>query len=234
MVQKLERRFINLGHFVAETEFDWRALDGRTAAAAVPGINYRRRDRIKERLRAAGRARGNGWFRYAMATGDRLGLRPYARPLLQQFFQSRFVREIAGARYAYTDGSGNDRPIRKFFEIPALGTVLLCTPCAGFDRLGFVDRDSAVVVDADDVLDALAWLDRSPDIAQRIADAGRDLVWQRHSLHARAEQFTRCLAAIGEGHYAGSSWEHGAFLVKRADAQRGTSAPVRKESDVRA
>ena len=80
-------RFINLGHFVGENEFDWRGLDGRKRPAIVPGVAYHRRDVARQGLKAAGIAQPMPWLKYLMATLDRSGVRPYARPLWQQFLQ---------------------------------------------------------------------------------------------------------------------------------------------------
>ena len=55
-----------------------------------------------------------------IAAMDRLRLRSYARGLLQNAYNFAFAQEIRRVRHAYTDGYGYDRPVRKFFEIPAL------------------------------------------------------------------------------------------------------------------
>ena len=91
--------------------------------------------------------------------------------------------------------------------------MLLCTPCAGFERLGFVDRESTIIVAPESVADAVVWLDKNGDQAQRIADAGRRLIWEKHSLHARAQQFSDCLAQMAQQRYAGSRWQAGEFII---------------------
>jgi hypothetical protein len=213
-------RFINLGHFVGLQEFDWRPLDERSQPALVPGVPYVRRGEVKKKLEAAGLTCGSRWVNQLIAAADRMGFRPYGRPLIQQIYNMRFVNEIADTRYAYTDGSGFEYPIRKFFEIPALGTLLLCTPCAGFSDLGFVDRENAVSTAPDDVVETIAWLERETETAQAIADAGRRLMWDRHSIQARAEQMTRCLEAIRSRTFAGSIWRNGEFMVETTATAR--------------
>jgi hypothetical protein len=213
LVEDYKEKFISLGHYVAENEFFWGALSGRSNQVIVPGQGYERRRLAHDKLRLSGRLRRTGYFRAVMATLDRLHLRPYARPLLQNAYNAVFVQEIRDVRYAYTDGYGYDRPIRKFFEIPALGTILLCTPCAGFRELGFVDRQSAVEVDPEYLPGAIEWLDADPVRAQTIAAAGRDLIWDKHSTQARARQFSQCLTAIQDGTFRGSSWRAGNFVV---------------------
>jgi hypothetical protein len=206
-------KFINLGHFIAETEFAWTSLYNRRDKAVVSGQMYIRRDAARRTLARQKNLARSGQFRFAFSLMDHAGLRPHARPLLQTLYNQTFFQNIVSMRYAYTDGSGYDYPIRKYFEIPALGTLLLCEPCAGFEKLGFVDRKNAVVVTPADIGDAIEWLRKSPLDAQAIADAGRKLVWDRHSLHARAEQFGRCLASIAAGRFRGSRWESGELLV---------------------
>jgi hypothetical protein len=206
-------KFINLGHFLAETEFAWTALDGRRDKVLVPGQTYVRRRSARQKLAKQGILARSGRLKYLLSAMDHVGLRPYTRSLLQSMYYQTYAESLRSTRYAYTEGSGYEHPIRKFFEIPALGTVLLCAPCAGFDRLGFRDRKNAITVDTDAIGDAVEWLRKSPTQAQEIADAGRQLIWERHSLHARAEQFARCLKSIAVGRFAGSHWQDGNFVV---------------------
>ena len=80
-----------------------------------------------------------------------------------------------------------------------------------------------MVVAPDAVGDAVAWLQKSQSDAAAIADTGRKLVWDKHSLHARAEQLRRCLASIMSGRYLGSRWHDGDFVVD----ERAATADVR-------
>jgi hypothetical protein len=213
IVAEHSRKFINLGHFLAESEFAWTALDGRRDKVLVPGQTYVRRQSARQKLAKKGMLARSGHLKYLLSAMDHAGLRPYTRSLLQSMYYQTYAESLRSTRYAYTEGSGYEHPIRKFFEIPALGTVLLCAPCAGFDRLGFSHRKNAVTVDIDSIGDAVEWLRKSPAQAQQIADAGRQLIWDRHSLHARAEQFARCLKSIAAGRFAGSHWQDGDFVV---------------------
>jgi hypothetical protein len=213
VVSKYKRKFINLGHFIAETEFAWSTTGNRQDKVVVPGQMYVRREAVRRKLAEQGILARSGRFKFLMSAMDHVGLRPHTRPLLRSLYNQTFVQVIESAKYAYTDGSGDDYPIRKYFEIPALGTVLLCTPCAGFKDLGFSDRKNAVVVEPDAIGDAISWLRKSPSQAQDIADAGRTLIWNRHSLHARAEQFANCMKSIAADRFLGSHWNNGEFVV---------------------
>jgi hypothetical protein len=207
-------KFINLGHFVADTEFAWTPLYSRRDKVVVPGQMYVRREAARRTLAGQKELARSGQFRFALSLMDHAGLRPHARPLLQLLYNQTFVQQLASTRYAYTDGAGDDYPVRKYFEIPALGTLLLCEPCAGFEKLGFVDRKNAVVVTPSNIGTVVEWLRKSPIEAQAIADAGRKLIWNRHSLHARAEQLARALSSIAAGQFSGSRWDKGEFVVE--------------------
>ena len=223
VIAKYEHKFINLGHFVAETEFNWTSLDRRRRKVAVPGQIYTRRRAARRKLVEQGFLARSGSFKFLMSAMDHIGMHPYPSPLWHSLYNQTFFQNIAAARYAYTEGSGYDRPIRKYFEIPALGTILFCTPCAGFEKLGFADRKNAIVVEPDAIGDVVEWLGKSPAQAQEIADAGRKLIWDRHSLHARAEQFARCLKSIVAGRYRGSRWDDGEFIVNECPQKSGSS-----------
>lgn len=213
LVTKYKHKFINLGHFIAETEFDWTSLSNRREKVVVPGQMYVRREAARRALARQKILERSGQFRFVISAMDHAGLRPYTRSWVQSLYNQTFVQSIRSTRYAYTDGAGDDYPVRKYFEIPALGTLLLCEPCAGFENLGFADRKNAIVVASDAIGDAVEWLRKSPTEAQEIADEGRKLIWNQHSLHARADQFARCLANIAAGRFMGSRWDTGKFVV---------------------
>ena len=54
LVAKHERKFINFGHFVAETEFGWTSLDSRPNKVVVPGQMYVRRKEARRKLSRQG------------------------------------------------------------------------------------------------------------------------------------------------------------------------------------
>ena len=142
-----------------------------------------------------------------------------------EFLNRDFRQRLAMSRYAYTCGSGLDMPIRKFFEIPAGGTVLACRPFTGFADAGFVDGVNAVVCEPQDIMDVHRTLVADPARAQRIADSGRRLVAQYHSTAARAEQLRRLFEMVAAGRFAGAGWSGGKFIVAErevsvADLQR--------------
>lgn len=103
-------------------------------------------------------------------------------------------------------------PIRKFFEIPANGAALVCEPCNGFEALGFRDGENAIVCNAAEVANVGRRLKIDIDAAQAIADAGRRLIGERHTLSVRASQLRHALDAAQDGKWHGAEWQEGELV----------------------
>ncbi|CAN5172025.1 hypothetical protein BH10PSE11_BH10PSE11_27190 [soil metagenome] len=203
-------------HFVSGGEACFTELSHRPHFWSVIGIQYAARRVARERLEQAKLAPvAESPLRRAMGLGKRLRLISKEPKLAQRWLNLDFNLRLQQARYAYTCGSGIDMPIRKFFEIPAAGAVLVCKPFSGFEAAGFRHGENCVVCEPEDVVDAHHWLESDSDRAQRIADAGRKLVLRQHSVTARARQFAETFSAIAEGSFAGGEWVAGEYVVRR-------------------
>jgi spore maturation protein CgeB len=99
--------------------------------------------------------------------------------------------------------------LRKYFEIPALGSVLVCLPCNGFEELGFRDKVNAMICEPDQLPELARWLNENTDKAQEIADAGRRLITERHTIEARACQLKTALESVLAGKWRGGVWRDG-------------------------
>lgn len=214
-------RVISLLHFVADSEFSFRGLSERRQRISIPGIEYVMRKEGRRTLKARGLHPATkpifNFLRYA----DRLGVWVFSRFLALKLYHATYQGNLIDTRFAYTAREGFGIPLRKFFEIPAAGAVMLCIPPPAFSELGFRDGEHYVEVTAESLPDAIEALERDPARAQAIAAAGRKLVFDRHSLAARSSQLAQCLRAIADGTFAGSAWSQGEFQVLTAQ----TGAP---------
>jgi hypothetical protein len=213
-------RVLSLPHFVADSEFSFRGLAERRHVVSIPGIEYVMRKKGRETLKARGfRPAGKPTFTF-LRIADRLGLRLYSKYPFLKLYHAAYQGSLIDTRFAYTAREGYGIPVRKFFEIPAAGAVMLCLPPIGFSELGFRDGENYLEVTPDDVPDAIESLMREPERAQAIASAGRKLVLERHSLAARTGQLAQCLDAIEAGAFGGSAWKQGEFqMLARQDAR---------------
>ena len=204
-------RLIVCPHFVGEREFCDKPLQHRRREWSVLGAGYDARVLVRAAFDRAGvRWAGDG-FRFIHEISQRLSLNLYAHVWSIDLLQYLARSVLRNTKHSYTCGSVLAWPIRKFFEIPAAGCVLVCAPPVGFSALGFVDRDSALLSRPEDVMDAMTWLADRPEEAQSIANRGRELVRLRHSVTARANQIGEAFRRIVSGQFFGSQWSAGEF-----------------------
>lgn len=233
-----KERIASLPHFVGPEEFSFRPTDEREAVWSVMGVQYDARARARDALRHAGiRIGREGPGRPLLALAKRARLIAHEREWMQGIINRDFRRRLAASRYAFTCGSALDMAIRKYFEIPAAGTVLACRPFTGFEEAGFRHGENAFVCSPEDLPALHGELEAAPERAAAIAASGRDLVLRRHSAMARARQLAPVLAAMADGSFAGASWQNGAFLLRRrlaggvAEAEIGEAVSEGRQRD---
>lgn len=204
----------SMHHVVGDAEFCSRPLSLRRRPWSVMGVEYAARKTAKRTLREKGLSvEGNGLMPKLIGGLMRIqalkGHSGWSLDLLQRSFRSK----LSDSKYSYTCGSGLDMPIRKFFEIPAAGSVLVCRSFRGSRELGFRAGENYLECEPSDIIDVHNFLERNPERAQEIADAGRELVLRKHSVDARAKQISLCLNALIKGEGVGR-WVDGQYLVK--------------------
>lgn len=212
-VQKNSTKIISCPQFVAADEGSNRRLSARSHQWTCLGADYNARVTARKLLDGANFKRPGKWMPNAFALAAKLKFSMYNKYWTLDAIRWGFRRALRNARYTFTCGSILHWPIRKYFEVPVNGSVLVCEAPKGFENLGFIDKENAVVIEVEDILDAGAWLESDPVRAQKIADAGRKLVLEKHSVSARAEQIGSALQAIMNGEFAGSRWENGNFQL---------------------
>lgn len=213
--QRLVERTACLPHFVSDAEFCWNSLHNRPQSWSVPGVGYAARREAAHALAEIGFAEGRSLL-------GRLLMRPRFpqewRSIGTQLYRHSFRRMLERSRYAFTCGSGLRYPLRKFFEIPAAGALLVAQPFVNFADAGFVHGKNCIIAEPA-ILPAIHHqLARDPDWAESIAAAGRAMILANHSVTARALQLSEVFAALDAGVFAGGQWRSGAFKVFRREA----------------
>ena len=204
-------RVVTATHFVGPQEYCFEPLSGRPYEVAVPGVEYLLRKDAARRLAGTRLRSAPKSYFHLYRLANRMGLPAYSHPLALRLYNLFFQRTLADTRCIYTARGGFGIPIRKFFEIPAAGGLLICSPCNGYSDLGFEAGRHYVQAEPEALLDALSeWLP-SPR-AQEVASAGQQLAIAMHSMAARGEQIERCLRAMVAGTYRGARWHRGEFV----------------------
>jgi len=214
-VTEHQHRVISTPAMVAESEFYWPNLERRRDRWAVQGARYSARQLARKRLDEAQISWTGKNLVDLISILNRIDQSLLRWPSIRTFLNHHWAQGFRTCKYAFTCGSALGYPIRKYFEIPAAGTVLAAMQPNGFEALGFCDYENAVVTTPETIVEVDAWLRASPSDAQRIASAGRELVWQRHTVDARAKQYIQAAEAIAAKRFFGSQWRRGEFLIKQ-------------------
>lgn len=209
--QSSKGRIISLLHFVGMDEFCETRLKNRPHDWVVQGAGYTARIKARELLREV--KYEDRILNYFYMLTNKLRINPYAHKWSIRWLRSRYMQNYARARYSYSCGSILRMPLRKALEIPAMGSILATQSIQGFEELGFIDGENAVICEPEEVLDIHTELNDNVERAQSLADAGRELILAKHTVEARGHQLGEALEAIAQGRFAGSRWKDGNFEV---------------------
>jgi hypothetical protein len=213
-VEHNRARIISMPLYVGESEFSERQLAYREEIWAVLGSHYFARLAAIDSLKAANIPVDSRTPLFLLQlVRQRLRLLRRETIFLQRVINLLFWMKLQRARYAYTCGSGLEIPVRKFFEIPAAGSLMVCTPCKGFRELGFKSGINAISSKPEDLAVLHQELERDLARAQSIADAGQRLIAERHTVGARARDLKSAFARIMAGSFGGSEWRDGQFEI---------------------
>jgi hypothetical protein len=213
-VLEYNHKILPLMHFMTDGEFEFRSLSNRNYDWSVPGTLYQARKKANSVLKTENLLiTSNRKIRKLMYIAEKVGLNPYATNIGNYLFSQSFSDSISDSRFSYTCGSALGVVVRKFFEIPALGTVLVCKPCNGFEYLGFINGVNAITSSPEGLADLSSRLKKDLDYAQAIADAGQKLILEKHTLHVRAKQLKKALLLGLKGEFQGAKWKNGDLVL---------------------
>ncbi len=213
-LQRNADRIISIPMLVDIHEFYDRELSKRPYDWSVLGSNYDAREIVKNILDINKIKQSGKIIPYAHAFAKYMGVNIYAHYWTLSIFNSLFHQALKNSRFSFTCGSVLKYPVRKFFEIPASGNVLVTDGCMGFKNLGFEDKKNALICKPDEILDAHDWLLRKPERAQAIAHNGQKLVFNMHSVSARGQQLDEIFKLIYSGVYKGNYWSNGKIMFR--------------------
>ena len=214
-VSENETKIISIPQIIDNSEFNFLPLSSRKYDISVPGASYYyRREAFKQLKQSKYNFKIN-----TSHTGIKQKLWNIVIRLQNRYSfnlnQVNFRNTIEDSKIVYTCGSCLKYPIRKFLEVPALGTALFFEPFKGYEEFGFVDGVNAIIID--DVLKipevTKYHLDHLSEL-QDIAAKGQQLIWEKHSFFARGIQISNALEKIISQEFKGSYWKNGNFNLR--------------------
>lgn len=206
---EMHARLVMSGNFfIAGNEFNYTPLLGRPLDFDVPGTGYSERRKIMEIL---GLRKSCRYWRVKAVNFilDALIKQCKDKRNYISIYRSTYDTRIANSKMSFASGSELGVPVRKYLEIPAKGTLLVCTRFHGMHHLGFRHMENCIILERpQDILD---YLNIDLAEAQRIARNGLELIKQKHSSSARAKQWKSSFDLIQIGEFQGSTWQNGEY-----------------------
>lgn len=205
-VRAVRHRVLEVPHCIGLDQTSFVPLTQRRVQFVVPGTSYVERQRLYSLLTPRQRAR-----QFVDRVSAKLqGFRSSLTSDRMRRLHFRYDLAIANSRVAFTSGSVFRSPVRKYFEIPALGTLPIGHVVEGFEDIGFIDGINFIIAERlDDVKRALSTL--VEDGAQAIASRAQQLVIEKHSEPARAKQLADSFSRIVNGTFRGGYWSKGEY-----------------------
>lgn len=212
---KNNNRMIQFTHFVNSSEFYFECLSNRENIIDISGANYYHRKMALNVIQNSEYKINKKFYKVIFPILRRLGMKPDGNPILLKLYNILFKYELEKAKYIFTCGSGLEWPIRKFFEIPATGTLLLAKPFYNSEKLGFKENINYIKTDFNNLLETIRTLESGLLLdSQEIANKGQELVRKKHSLEARSQKLEECLKSILINNFDGTYWSNGNLCVK--------------------
>jgi hypothetical protein len=208
-LKKHDERIIVAPHTIGSLEFDFTPIALRKNKFTVIGAGYPERKQASKILPLKMRFnifidRIKGFFLSR--------LKPKMTIRKMALYQSSYFKKITDSQLSYCSGGPVLYPVRKYYEIPARGSVAIGRQCSGFDDLGFIDGVNFIVAHNNTELEA-SLKKYSLNELQKIADQGRKLIWEKHSDWARRKQLLETFNLIFKGTFKGSYWDKGEYKI---------------------
>ena len=214
-VTENKSKVISIPQIIDNSEFNFLPLSSRIYDISVPGASYYDRREALKQLK-------NSTYKFKINTSHN-GIKQKLWNVIIRL-QNRFTfnlnninfrNTIEDSKIVYTCGGCLKYPIRKFLEIPALGTALFCEPFKGYKEFGFIDGVNSIVIDdINKVSDITKFNLNNLDNLQKLSSKGQQLIWEKHSFFARGIQISKALEKIVSQEFNGSYWKNGEFKLR--------------------
>ena len=209
----IDDRYLLFPHCVSEQEFI--AIDPKRKKydVSVMGVKYHFRKVIIEYL--------SHQKDLKTITSNRLRQRILANlatrwNVATSLYYSSFKKAIHNSLVSITCSGTVGYPIRKFFEIPAFGSIVMAEFFDNPEELGFINKENCLYLNEynlDDMVYLIKTLRRDNFLAQNIAESGQEMIREYHTVKVRVRQLCEIAAALVNGSLQTTRWENGKQLL---------------------
>lgn len=188
-IRENSEKIISIPHFLRESEFSWHTLENRSNNVTIPGVDYWFRKEIKLISKKKSIYKYNNFLYPLSNLLLRFNISFLSSDMGINLINNSLRHIISNSKFSFTCGSALKWPLRKFFEIPALGTVLLCYPFKSARNHGFIDGDTCICIDSpEDFNYKIKHLLGDKKTQNKIANNGREMVYSRHLISNRSKK----------------------------------------------
>ena len=119
---------------------------------------------------------------------------------------------IAKSKYNYVDGGVMNYPIRKYIEVPSLGSVILSPEIPALKELG-LEKDIHYILAGGDISLEDLINEISEDKYNSVLSSSRELIFSLHTNKKRIDDFITSIQKINMKEYIGSEYKKGIFSM---------------------
>lgn len=213
LVSAHSNRVISFYHTIDRAEFTYSPLENRKFDISVEGVLYKARKEMKTLLKTSNFKMPKRVHNPIYSALNKLGINAYSNLVSLRLFQYLFRAKLADSKISFTEGSGYKVAIRKFFEIPSQGALLLCIEPHGFKDMGFIEGEHFVELDQKDPIAQINQILKNLNDYQSLATKAQEHVLKAHSTDAMATYLAQSFKAIINGSFKGSFWKNGEFSL---------------------
>lgn len=212
---EFKTQIISLSHGLFQSEINQDTKSFNFIRYSIPGINYV--PRINFKYKVCGVKTISFWFSLLYQISAKLTKRlPFSGPRI--FLLRKIMRlYIKHSKFAFTCGATPGFFIRKFLEIPAAATVMICPEYGFLKRLGLRKYVNYVPFDPieENLEDLKTRLQKQSQVDfTEIIQNTQQLLQNNHSIIARTKQLQKALSQIEKNDFMGSFWEDGEFILR--------------------
>ncbi len=213
--EAIDKKIVLMPHCLAQDEFI-ELNTKRPIDVSIPGTGYFFRRLVRDRVRIVRdltvsdrpSAVQKALAMISLKWGGRLG------PVLgmTRAAQMLFRRNLSKSMVGITCHGTVNYPIRKFFEIPAAGCLLVANMFQPSEALGFKSMTNCVDItsaDLDGLEDVLRWAVSDAADVRVIRQSGQDMVRECHTVDRRVEQILALCERVAAGTFQSVSWAQG-------------------------
>jgi len=181
----------------------------KLASLVIPGVRYTCRQKAVELLKPVQDQTG-----IKVLTQENISNLFIHWTSINKYRNWRHRKCINSSKYAYTCGSMYRYPLRKFFEIPAAGSLLIAHPFKNHELFGFKHMQNFVSAEPEEILGVIEMLEDDADMYDKIVSEGQRLIKEKHMTTVRLSQLRKIVESVVNNDYDDYMWVDGDLIIK--------------------